>query len=199
MVTAFSPLTPQEHQRIGAAVEEVERNTAADLDIVVVRVSDRYPLYPLIWAAVAALALTALAVLLRPAISGRAALLLQLSIVVVLTLLFDRLPIRLRLVPEQVKRAHARQLAHREFAAQYARGGPQPNRILLFVSLGERYVEIIADHQTHAAVAGSVWDQTVSDFVTAVKAGRVGDGLVAAIEACGSLLRTHHPAAPNGR
>ena len=124
---------------------------------------------------------------------------LQLSIVIVLTLLFDWLPIRLRLVPHHVKRAHARHLAHREFAARYAHGGPQPSRILLFVSLGERYVEIIADHQTHAAVPGNVWEQTVSDFVTAVQAGRVADGLLAAIEACGTVLRTHHPAAPNGQ
>ncbi len=198
-MTASNPLTPQEHERIHAAVTEVERSTAADLDIVVVRASDRYPLYPLIWAALAALALTTLAVALRPAMSGRAALVLQLSIVIVLTLLFDWLPLRLKLVPDHVKRAHARHLAHREFAAQYARGGPQPSRILLFVSLGERYVEIIADHQTHAAVAGSVWDQTVSDFVTAVKAGRVADGLLAAIEACGAVLRTHHPVANDNR
>ena len=198
-MSASSPLSAQERERIHAAVTEVERNTAADLDIVVVRVSDRYPHYPLIWAAIAGLALTSLAVALDPAMDGRAAILLQLSVVIVLTLLFDWLPIRLRLVPEQVKRAHARQLAHREFAAQYARGGPQPSRILLFVSLGERYVEIIADHQTHAAVPGTVWDKTVSDFVAAVKAGRVGDGLLAAIEACGDVLRAQHPAAPNGR
>jgi putative membrane protein len=198
-VSASSPLTPDERQRIHAAVAEVERSTAADLDVVVLRVSDRYPHYPLIWSTIVALVLTSLAVALDPAMDGRAAILLQLFVVIVLMLLFDWLPMRLRLVPERVKRAHARHLAHREFAAQYARGGPQPSRILLFVSLGERYVEIIADHQTHAAVPGSVWDQTVSDFVAAVKAGRVGDGLLAAIEACGSVLRTQHPAAPNGR
>jgi putative membrane protein len=192
-------LTAQERERIHAAVTEIERSTAADLDIVVVRASDRYPHYPLIWAAIAGLALTSLAVALDPAMDGRAAIVLELLIVVVLTLLFDWLPIRLRLVPARVKRAHARHLAHREFAAQYAGGGPQPSRILLFVSLGERYVEIIADHQTHAAVPGGVWDQTVSDFVAAVKAGRVGDGLLAAIEACGSVLRSQHPAAPTGQ
>jgi putative membrane protein len=198
-VTPSSPLTPEEHRRIHAAVAAIEQSTAADLDIVVTRVSDRYSLYPLVWAAAAALALTVLAVLLRPAMAGRAALLLQLSIVIVLTLVFDWLPIRLKLVPEQVKRAHARQLAHREFAAQYARGGVQRNRILLFVSLGEHYVEIIADHETYASVAGTLWDQTVGDFVAAVKAGRIADGVLAAIEACGAVLRSRHPNSPTAR
>jgi putative membrane protein len=194
LVTAASPFTPDEHRRIHAAVEAVERSTAADLDIVVVHVSDRYSLYPLVWAGCAALALTVLAVLIRPAISARGALLFQLLLLTGLAMLFDWLPIRLKLVPERVKRAHARQLAHREFAAQYARGGSQPSRILLFVSLGERYVEIIADHKTYAAAHEDIWHRTVSDFVTDVKAGRVADGLLTAIEACGAVLRTHHPA-----
>jgi putative membrane protein len=189
------PLTREEHQRINAAIAEVEQRTAADLDVVVVRVSDHYSLYPVAWAAIGALALTAIAVLLRPATSARAALSFQLLILIVLTLIFDFMPMHLKLVPQRVKRAHARQLAHREFAAQYARaGGPPRKRILLFVSLGERYVEILADHETYAAADRGIWDKTVSDFVAAVQAGLVADGILAAIEGCGTVLRTHHPA-----
>ncbi len=189
------PLTREEHQRIDAAIAEVERSTAADLDLVVVRASDRYALYPVAWAAIAALVLSAMAVLLRPATSARVALLFQFLILIVLTLIFDFMPIRLRLLPQRVKRAHARQLAHREFAAHHAHGdGPPRKRILLFVSLGERYVEILADHETYAAADRYVWDKAIGDFVSAVKAGRPADGILAAIEGCGAVLRTHHPA-----
>jgi putative membrane protein len=187
------PFTDAEHQRIHAAIAQLEQSTAADLDLVVVRVSDRYSLYPLVWAAVSALAITAVVVLLRPAISARIALAFQFVILIVATLIFDFLPIRLRLVPRRVKRAHARQLAHHEFAAQYARGGSPRRRILLFVSMGERYVEILADHETYAAADRDVWDKTVSDFVAAVQAGRAADGILAAIKSCGAVLRTHHP------
>jgi putative membrane protein len=194
-VNSSKPFTPDEHRRIHDAVAAIEQSTAADLDVVVVRVSDRYSLYPLLWAGCGTVALTGLAVLLRPAISARLAFSFELVVLAVLTVVFDWLPIRLKLVPERVRRAHARQLAHREFAAQHARGGVPRKRILLFVSLGERYVEIIADHETHAAVEGRVWDQMVNDFVTAVKSGRIGDGVLAAVEASGAVLRTRHPAA----
>ena len=127
--------------------------------------SDRYSLFPLIGAAIGALVLTAILVLLHPAVSARVAFMFQVLVLGVLIVVFDWLPIRVQLVPERVKRAHARQLAHREFAAQHARGGVQRHRILLFVSLGERYVEIIADHETYASIGGSVWDQMVSDFL----------------------------------
>jgi putative membrane protein len=187
-------LTPDEHQRIHAAVEAVEQSTAADLDIVVTRASDRYSLYPLVWAAFAALAVGAMAVLIGPHLNGRAVILIQLLVLIVLTILFDWMPTRLKLVPEHVKRAHARQLAHREFAAPHAHGGPERTRILLFVSLGERYVEILADHATYAAADREVWSKTVADFIAAVKAGRVTDGILSAVEACGAVLRAHHPA-----
>ncbi len=187
-------MTREEHQLIHGAIAEVERGTAADLDLVVVRVSDRYSLYPLVWAALAALAATVIAVLARPAISARAALAFQFAILIIATLVFDFIPIRLCLVPARAKRAHARQLAHREFAAQYARGGPPRKHILLFVSLGERYVEILADHETYAAAGPDVWQKTVSNFVSAVQSDRLAYGILTAIHACGAILCTHHPA-----
>jgi putative membrane protein len=190
------PFTREEHQRIRSAIAEIEQSTAADLDLLVTRVSDRYSLYPIVWAAIAALAATAIVVLLRPTIGSRAALTFQFLILIVLTLIFEIIPIRLVLVPAIVKRAHARQLAHREFAAQYARGGPPRKRILLFVSLGERYVEIIADHQTYAAADPELWNKTVNDFVSAVQAGRIADGVLTAIASCGAVLRAHHPSSP---
>ena len=49
----------------------IERDTAADLCVVVTRVSDRYPLYPVAWAAVAAILLGAVVSLFRPDFSGR--------------------------------------------------------------------------------------------------------------------------------
>jgi hypothetical protein len=118
-VTMRSHFTPVEHQRIQTAIATIEQSTAADLDMVVVRVSDRYSLYPFVWAAIGALLATGLAVLLRPELASRTAIVIQLSFLIVLTLLFDWLPIRLSLVPARVKHAHARQLAHREFAGAY--------------------------------------------------------------------------------
>jgi putative membrane protein len=189
------PFTPEQHRRIHAAIEEIERTTAADLDLVVTRVSDRYALYPLVWAAVSALLLTAVLVLIRPAIGARTALAFEFAVLIVATLIYSLTPVRLMLVPPRVKRAHARQLAHREFAAQYARGAVVRRRILLFVSLGERYVEIIADHETYAAADPDFWQKTVDDFVAAVQSGRIAEGILKSIDACGAVLHQKHPLA----
>jgi putative membrane protein len=188
------PFTEREHRLIHAAIDDVERTTAADLDLVVTRVSDRYSLYPLVWAAVTGLVLTAIFVLVRPGASGRVAVGFEFAVLITATVIYNLMPVRLRLVPQRVKHAHARQLAHREFAAQYARDGTTRKRILLFVSLGERYVEIIADNQTYAAAEPRVWRQTVAEFVAAVQSGQLAGGILNAIQACGAILREQHPA-----
>jgi putative membrane protein len=189
-----SPFTVEEHERIDAAISAIERETSADLCVVVTRASDRYALYSVAWAAVTAIALGAIASLVRPGLASRTVIVIQLWFLVVLTLVFDWLPIRLRIVPERIKHARAQQLAHREFNAHAIAAPKQSHRILLFVSLGERYVEIIADHETHALAPAGTWNKIVDQFLTTVKAGRVADGVLEAIAACGSILKTHHPA-----
>jgi len=189
-----SPFTPAEHNRIDAAIAEIGPSTAADLQVVVTRVSDRYSLYPVAWAAIGALVLGGLVSLLGPDIASRTMIAIQLWFLMVMTLVLGWLPIRLRIVPEHVKHAHARQLAHREFNAHAMANPQQRHRILLFVSLGERYVEIVADHETYALAPAGAWNKIVDQFLTTVKAGRVADGILDAIAASGTILKTHHPA-----
>jgi len=187
---ARSPFTPEEHRRIHDAVASIKRDTAVDVDVIVTHVSDRYSMYPIVWAALGAFALTAVTVLLRPRLSAHSVILIQMSLLFVLLMLFDVMPVRLWIVPKRVKRAHAHQLAHREFAAHMA-ASPRRNRILLFVSIAERYVEIVADHETHSLVPDGTWDKIVGDFLTAVKGGRIAEGVFDAIEACRVVINTH--------
>ena len=189
-------LTEDEKQRIHAAEAAVERRTAAEFSVVVVPQSDRYPYVGLVWAAGAALLVALAAALIAPDIELLEALAIEVVALVVFALIFDWMPVRLCLVSRHHKNARARQLAHREFAAHLMGGGEHRNRVLLFVSLGERYVEIIADRDTHKLVPEGTWERIVAAFLAKVKAGAVADGILAAIEACGQVLETHHPPRP---
>jgi len=187
-VNVKAAFTLEERNRIDGAIASLKHNTSTDLRFVVTPVSDRYALYPLIWAGGVALVVMVGIALLRPELHDRFTIVIELSILLVLTLLFDWLPIRLALVPRRVQHAQARQLAHREFAAQGASGDQNRRRILLFVSLGECYVEAIADHATHAIVPGTVWDKMIAELATATSEGRLAAGAVAAIESCEAAL-----------
>jgi putative membrane protein len=184
-------LTSEECQRIYDAIHAIEQRTGAAVDFTINRASDRYLLYPLIWAGCGALLGTVLVALWWPNLDDRETIFIEISILIVLLLTFDWLPIRIWLVPVRVRHAHARQLAHRRFADHMADDELHRSRILVFVSLAEHYVEIIADHATHALVAGSVWNATVDEFVAAIRADRVAEGALAALAACGGILEGH--------
>jgi len=183
-VNVKATFTLEERNRIDGAIASLKHSVATDLSLVVTPVSDRYAFYPLIWAGLVALGVMAGIALLRPELHDRFTIVIELSILLVLTLLFDWLPVRLALVPRRVKHALARHLAHREFAAHGAGGNQNRRRILLFVSLGECYVEAIADHATHAIVPGHVWDKMIAELATAISDGHLAEGAVAAIQSC---------------
>jgi putative membrane protein len=64
---------------------------------------------------------------------------------------------------------------------------------LLFVSLAERYAEVIADEGIATCVDQSAWDGIVDVLVTHAHKGNVADGFVVAAELSGALLATHFP------
>lgn len=186
-------LSTTERERIHAATAAVERRTSAVFALAIVPVSERYLLFPLIWGAVLALAATGALALIRPDLGIGLGFVINAALFIVLSVVLDWLPLRLMLVPRRAKHAHARQRAHREFAARILANAQHRNGVLFFVSLGERYVEIIADRAIHARVPEGTWDKIVADFIAAVKAGRLADGFIAAIDACAALLETHYP------
>jgi putative membrane protein len=63
--------------------------------------------------------------------------------------------------------------------------------ILIFVSLHEHRVRVLADQGIHAKVADGTWDVVVAKVVAGMKDGRPADGIVEAVELCGALLRQH--------
>jgi putative membrane protein len=188
-----SPLTQAERERVHAATAAVEARTSAVFALAIVPVSERYLLYPLVWGAVLALAATGVLALVRPEFGIGLGFIVDAALFLALSLVLDWLPLRLALVPRRVKHAHARQLAHREFAARILASAQHRNGVLFFVSLGERYVEVIADRDIHARVPEGTWDKIVADFIAAVKAGRLADGFIAAIDACAAVLEMHYP------
>ena len=192
-MTTIRPLSDEERRRVERAIAEVEQSTSAHLAVVVVPASDRYSLFPMVWGQLGALLIVGIVAAFRPGLGIRASLLIQLPAMIALTLLFDWLPIRIALVPKPIQQSHARQLANREFAVRVVDGSHR-NRVLFFVSLAERYVEVIADRGVHSLVPDGTWNKIVSDFLATVRAERLADGVLDAIAACGAILKEHHPA-----
>jgi putative membrane protein len=184
------PLTADEKARIHAAVADAESRTHVHVAVSVVPASDRYLLYPLVWGAIAALLTGGALAIGWPRFPLREAFAVEAIVFVVLSLAFEWLPLRLALVPRSIRRHRAQALAHREFAARVLGSSERKGGVLLFVSLGERYAEILADRETHMHLGPGAWERILSAYLAAAKRGRVADAIVEAVRSCGAVLGT---------
>jgi len=63
--------------------------------------------------------------------------------------------------------------------------------ILLFLSLLERKVIVVGDSGINAKVHQTEWQDVVDRVIMGINTGRPADGLVDAIQQCGTLLKLH--------
>jgi putative membrane protein len=188
-------LTDQDRRRIAEAIAAAERRTSGELVTVVAEAADDYRSLPLLWPALAALLLPAVLLTVLPGIGAWTLYAAQAGSFVVLALIAHLPPVRIALVPGAVKRRRAARLAREQFFEQGLHLTRGRTGVLIFVSVAEHYVEIIADQGIDALVPSGTWDAAVADFVARVRAGRIGEGFLAAIAAVGDRLAEHFPRA----
>ena len=178
--------------RITAAIREAESHTAGEIFCVIARHSSDYRLVPVAWAAAVALFLP-LPVLALTNWSAPIVYLLQIIGFLIATIALSNDKIKFLVVPRRAKHDRAHAEAMRQFLVQGIDKTKHRTGVLIFASAAERYVEIVADAGINDRILASVWDDAVGALVAAIKAGRPGDGFVAAIEQCGAVLAAHFP------
>jgi len=182
-------LNPDETARLHRAVADAESRTHVHVAVSIVPASDRYLLYPVAWSAIAALVAGGVLAIGWPYILLREAFVVQALVFVVLSILFEWWPLRLMLVPQRIRRHRARAMARAEFAARVLASSERKGGVLFFVSLGERYAEILADRETHARIGAAAWERILADYLAAAKSRPVAEAVIGAVEACAAVLQ----------
>jgi putative membrane protein len=213
-------LREQDRTRISAAITEAENKTSGEIFCVLAKDVSRYREVPLMWAAVAAFVVPPLLVmaglhrlalasiftswtdesaramegLILRALStfelGQAGIFLVVAVIVALP------KVRRVMTPGFLKSYRVRQAARRHFVAVGARLTDAEPHILIYASLADRRVELVAHDAIHKAVGEGPWNESVAAVVEGMKSGKAGDGFVAAIRICGTALAQHFP--PDG-
>jgi putative membrane protein len=184
--------------RITAAIHAAEKNTSGEFVAVVARAGDHYVLLPLLWSAILALLFPGACRLGGLPMSWVHLYQIQLLIFIGLAILLLSVPsLHLKLIPRHVKHAHASRLAQAQFYVQGVQLTAHHSGVLFFVSLAERYVEIVADKGIHERLGEEHWKGIIDKFVAHVSRGQIVDGFVDAIGACGAAMAQHYPPDPN--
>lgn len=210
-------LSREDQKRIADAVTAAEEGTDGEITCVLAQEVSNYREVPLGWAALAALGappLLVLAGLDHLALAGiftswsdeslramedlilrvlSAYSLLQAVIFVVVALVVSFPAVRRVMTPGVLKRHRVRMVARHHFAASGYRLEHGVPHILIFASLKDRRVELVAHQAIHETVGQGLWDESVAAVIAGMKNGRSADGFVRAIGLCGDAMAKHFP------
>ncbi|MBA3667341.1 MAG: hypothetical protein H0W65_06430 [Sphingomonas sp.] len=102
-------------------------------------------------------------------------------------------PLRLLLTPGATKTRRVRRRAVMLFKTGAERRTIGRTGILIYLSMAERRAEIVGDEAITAVTTPETWGEAMAALLVEVKAGRPGDGIVAAVALIGEVLATHFP------
>ena len=211
-------LSALDQSRIEAAVNKAEEGTTGEIVCVLSGEVSHYPEVALGLAAIVSLVLPALALALgmRPlalaadseiwmaaqagALEGELALALGIyaiiqTVLFVVTFLILEIPAVRRVVtPSILKRHKVERAAKQQFAAIAARARGSETGVLLFVALVDRQVQVLVDRSLHDKADEAAWKAAAAAIARGMKEGKYPtNGIVQAVEICGSVLRAHFP------
>jgi putative membrane protein len=185
-------LAPEDDKRIAEAIRAAEQKTSGEIFCVMAVASSNYRFVPIARAALVALAVPLPLFYFTP-LWAEQIYLVQLATFLACTVLFSLPGLRFALVPRWIKRDRASVEAKRQFAAHGLHLTQQRTGVLIFASIAERYVEIIADSGINDKVSPEVWDKAVKAMIAKIKQGQAVEGFLEAIRICGEVLAKHFP------
>jgi putative membrane protein len=205
-------LSEADHAKVSAAIAAAEAQTNGEIVAVATPISDPYHDVGLHWALVPLFAVLAWAAwrpsaltwwydfLLggwqpEPTLSQLLTLLMVFAALkfTIALLILKWMPLRLALTPSATKHRRVRRRAVAVFKAAAERRTVGRTGILIYLSMAERRAEIIGDEAITGVTTPETWGDAMAELLVEVKQGRVGDGIVAAIERVGAVLAEHFP------
>jgi len=181
---------------IEAAVHSAEHATSGEIVPMVVERSDAYAEVRFGSAALVAFAAGGLALFSAPALWPWLVP-TQISVFLAGTWLMGNRALLRLLVPERVQAervARSASLAFHEAGLVETR---DRTGILIYVSLLEHRVVVLADRGIHARVEPGIWNNVVTRVIDGIKAKRAEEGLTDGIRICGEILAGRFPPRPD--
>ncbi|MBW2281261.1 MAG: hypothetical protein JRG76_00455 [Deltaproteobacteria bacterium] len=183
---------PRAREQIEAAVQEAERHTSGEIVPMVVTQSHDYAGVRAVAAALLAFA-AGVGVLASPLEASRWLPPLQVAVFAAGYALAGWRPLLFWLVPRSRGAWHVDRAAKLAFVEEGLVETRDRTGILIFVSLLEHRVEILADRGIDACVEDGTWDGVVRHVLDGIRTGEAEHALCQAITECGRLLATPFP------
>ena len=191
---AHAFLTTDEQEALKACVADVESRTSGEIAPVIASASYHYP---------RATHLGALTLSLITAVGGAVLLgredmwtylLLFLPLYMAFTWLFTMVPsLKRPFICKRVMREEVEEAAITAFYLNGLHRTRDQNGVIVYVSVFERSVHILADKGINDRVDPKAWETIVADITKGIREGNPGQALCNGVRQCGDLITEHFP------
>jgi putative membrane protein len=183
-------LDPEAAERVETAFDTAQFETRAPLVCVLAGASTSLDGEFLLGACILALA-TPLPLLVFTNLSAHRIYVAQLLVAILAGVLLSLPPLRRWLIPKRVMRS----AGHRAALAQFVLRGIDRSRCgaLIYVSLAEHYIRIVAGEDADRLVPHAQWQAAVDEALVPLAAGKTEDALTGLAASCGEILAAHFP------
>ncbi len=187
-------LATDERLQIEARIAEAEKRTSGEIVVMVVPSSYHYPLASMIGSSLLAILLGIAATLL----AGKESVWFFLEVFgisfIVLHELLKRTPFFKRLfVTASDMKEEVEEAAINSFYCKDINQTVDHTGILIYISLFEHNVRVIADKGINAKVDKAVWQEIVDIIIRGIKSKGQAGAIASAVDRCAEILTAHFP------
>lgn len=186
-------LKDNEKEQISKEIENLERFSSAELVAVITQKSSSYK-YASLMICIFLTFLFSFILYFVKEVSTLELLQYQLLIFIGINLFFIKFDnLTLKLLPLSYKHQKASLKANKQFYNLGLNKTKTKQAIMFFVSLDEKYVEIITDTEISKKIPNEFWEQLVYEFTLDIKKDDFFSGYIKAIKTSKAILIQHFP------
>ena len=192
-------LNDKEKELISKKIENLEKLSSAELVAVITKRSGDYR-YINSLITISIVFIISFVLIFFSNFSSLQLLQIQLLSFIASYLLFEKFDtFILNAFPRTYKKNKASQNAHEQFSNLGLNRTKTNQGIMFFVSLDEKYVEIITDKVISEKIKDDYWEKIVDEFIKDVKKKELSQGYLKAINSCSEILIKEFPIQKNDK
>jgi len=186
-------------EKIQKAIFETEKKTSSELVAVVTQKSGRYLYISLLITSLASLLVPFGFLFFAPDTEAKSIYEIQLLSFMLLLLILNIPNVLYVLLPKTVLIKAAKLKAFETFRILGLHKTSNYQAVMVFVSLYEKYIEIVADSAISAKIDNALWQSTIDTFLENVKNDKFEEGYIQAISEIEAILVEYFPIENNDK
>ncbi len=187
-------LTAAERLQIEARIGEAEKRTSGEIVVMVVPSSYHYPLASMLGSLLLAILFGVAAALLF----GNDNMWFFLAVFGLLFMVFHEFIKRVNIIKRLFVTAsdmkgEVEEAAIQSFYQRKVNHTVDHTGLLIYISLFERNVRVVADQGISSKVSQEIWQEIVDTIVRGIRSKEHGNAIAAAVDQCADILASHFP------